>query len=86
MLTIVPTQNNCFVMSLTHSRDALALRYGRTSTNLLTHCDTDGEFLYTDGLVTMRHSELRDLNIEMVKTAGFTYIKRINSERFRCKR
>jgi len=80
-LTIVPTQNNGFAMSSTQFRDALALRYGRTPTNLSTHCDADGEEFTVchalnckkGGLVTLRHNELRDLNIEMVKTAGFTH-------------
>ena len=68
-------------MSSTQFRDALALRYGRTPTNLSTHCDADGEEFTVchalnckkGGLVTLRHNELRDLNIEMVKSAGFTY-------------
>ena len=68
-------------MSSTQFRDALALRYGRTPTNLATHCDADGEEFTVchalnckkGGLVTLRHNELRDLNIEMVKTAGFTH-------------
>ena len=42
-LTIVPAQNNGFAMSSTQFRDALTLRYGRTPTNLATHCDADGE-------------------------------------------
>ena len=80
-LTIVPTQNTGFAMSATQFRDALTLRYGRTPTNLATHFDADGEEFKVchalncikGGLVTLRHNELRDLNIEMVKTAGFTH-------------
>ena len=42
-LPIVPTQNNGFAMSSTQFRDALALRYVRTHSNLTTHRDADGE-------------------------------------------
>ena len=80
-LTIVPTQNNGFAMNSTLFRDALALRDGRNPANLATHCGAFGkEFTVCHalnckkgGLVTLRHNELHDLNIEMVKTAGFTH-------------
>ena len=70
-------------MSSTQFRDALALRYGRTPTNLATHCDADGEEFTVchalnckkGGLVTLRHNELRNLNIEMVKTASLHTVK-----------
>ena len=80
-LTIAPTQNNGFAMSSTQFRDALALRYGRTPNYLSTHCDADGEEFTVcyalnfkkGGLVTLKHNKLRDLNIKMVKTAGFAH-------------
>jgi len=93
-LTIVPTQNYGFAMSSTQLRDALALRYGRTPTNLTTHCDADGEEFAVchalnckkGGLFTLRNNELCGLHIEMVKTAGFTHSKRTHCERFRYER
>ena len=78
-LTVVPTLDNGFFMSANQFRDAVALRYGRTPKNLPTHCDADGEDFTVchalnckkGGLVTLRHNELRDLNIDLAKTAGF---------------
>ena len=42
-LTIVPTNDNGFSMSSHQFRDSIALRYGRTPTNLPSLCDVDGE-------------------------------------------
>ena len=79
-LTIVPTNDNGFSMSSNQFRDAISLRYGKQPTNLPSICDADGESFTVchalnckkGGLVTFRHNELRDLNIELVKSAGFT--------------
>ena len=78
-LTIVPTNDNGFSMSSNQFRDAISLRYGKQPTNLPSICDADGESFTVchalnckkGGLVTFRHNELRDLNIELVKSAGF---------------
>ena len=67
-------------MSSNQFRDAISLRYGKQPTNLPSICDADGESFMVchalnckkGGLVTFRHNELRDLNIELVKSAGFT--------------
>ena len=73
--------NKDFAITSTWFRDSLALRYGRTPTNRSTHYGADGEKFTVcqalnckkGGLVILRHNKLRDLNIEMVKTAGFTH-------------
>ena len=67
-------------MNSNQFRDAISLRYGKQPTNLPSICDADGEGFTVchalnckkGGLVTFRHNELRDLNIELVKSAGFT--------------
>ena len=67
-------------MSSNQFRDAISLRYGKQPTNLPSTCDADGENFTVchalnckkGGSVTFRHNELRDLNIELVKSAGFT--------------
>jgi len=79
-LTIVPTEDNGFAMSSNQFRDAISLRYGKQPKDLPSHCDGDGEVFTVchalnckkGGLVTFRHNELRDLNIELVKSAGFS--------------
>ena len=79
-LTIVPTEDNGFAMSSNQFRDAISLRYGKQPKDLPSHCDGDGEVFTVchalnckkGGLVTFRHNELRDLNIELVKSVGFS--------------
>ena len=78
-LTIVPTQENGFAMNGNEFRDAIAIQYGRTPSKLPLLCDADGEEFSVchalncrkGGLVSYRHNELRDLNLQLAKSAGF---------------
>ena len=65
-------------MSSNQFRDAISLQYGKQPKDLPSH--GDGEVFTVchalnckkGGLVTFRHNELRDLHIELVKSAGFS--------------
>ena len=84
-LSVIPSKSNHFDLSPDEFRDAIALRYGRTPSNLPRLCDTDSEEIDVNhtlncskgGLVYGRHNQCRDLNCDLLKLAG---LKQIISE------
>ena len=84
-LSVIPSKSNHFDLSPDEFRDAIALRYGRTPSNLPRLCDADSEEFDVNhalncskgGLVYGRHNECRDLNCDLLKLAG---LKQIISE------
>ena len=81
-LSIIPTHDNFFAMSSDEFRDALAVRYLFTPTNIPSTCDGCGASFNLchalnckkGGLVSARHNEMRDLNCDLCGLAGLNQI------------
>ena len=77
-LSIMPLEDNQFDLSPDAFRDAISLRYGHEPVKLQGFCDGCG-FAFSKnhaldckkgGLVSARHNESRDLNIDLYSKAG----------------
>ena len=79
-LSMMPTHENHFLMSSDVFRDSIALRYGRTPIKMHGFCDGCSQAFDVShaldckmgGLVTARHNESRDLNIDLIQQTGLT--------------
>jgi hypothetical protein len=83
-LTIIPNEDNQFMLSPHEFRDSIALRYAKSPVGLQGHCDGCGKAFSVShaldckngGLVYGRHNESQDLNIDLLSMAGLKQILR----------